>query len=186
MSDPNDTKEIIVSESALKGGKKRRSRKMKGGGSTQGAIVQLQSTTSSSTSTDVVGTNPSNLASIAAPIIQDNATVSAAQSGGKKVVLKAAKKKTQKVVLSSSKAPNLKLEPKSKTRKAKKITFSLKHLRNKLHKAKTIKKHSQDKSFDEIKKVLEEAKLLKVGSKAPEAMIRQTYNDYMTLKHAVL
>jgi hypothetical protein len=83
--------------------------------------------------------------------------------------------------------PNLKIEEhKGKTRKSKKISFSLKNLRTKLHKAKTIKKHSEETSFSEIKKTLENAKLIKKESKAPEAMIRNIYRDYMTLKHKAL
>jgi len=183
-----DTKQIILTGEAalpIKGGKRRSLKKNKsGGGSTQGAIVQLQSTTSSSeTSTaNVSGTNPSKLAEIAAPVL----------TGGKtKVVLKAPTKKVQKVVLTASK-PNI-LKPitfnstKNKTKKmSKKIQFSLKTLRKKLNVAKTIKKNSEEKSLDEIKKILEDVKLLKVGSKAPESMIRQIYNDFMSMKHKAL
>lgn len=176
----SDTKEIVITETAQKGGK-RRSRKMKGGGSTQGAVVQLHSTSSSgevSTVSGITGINPPVLTQIAAPL---------EQKGGKKVVLNAGKKKTQKVVLSVSKTPQVKIEAsKSKTRKAKKISLSLKNLRNKLHKAKTIKQHSEEKSFSEIKKTLEEAKLIKKDSKAPESMIRHIYSDFMTLKHKAL
>lgn len=193
MSDTKnaDIKEITVTEGAMQNGGKRRSRKnKKGGGSTQGAIVQLHSTSSSSDGTTVAGINSSRLAEISTPTSGTQEPIvapsQALQAGGKKVVLKAAKK-TQKVVLSVSKSPQLKLDStKSKTRKSKKISFSLKHLRNKLHKAKTIKKHSEEKSFDEIKKTLEEAKLIKKDSKAPEAMIRQIYSDFMTLKHKAL
>jgi len=182
-----DIKEITVTEGAMQKGGKRRSRKnKKGGGSTQGAVVQLHSTSSSSDGTTVEGLNPSRLAEISAPDVVTPKIAPDTQAGGKKVVLKAAKK-TQKVVLSVSKAPQVKLDAgKSKTRKSKKISLSLKNLRNKLHKAKTIKKHSQENSFDEIKKTLEEAKLIKKDSKAPEAMIRQIYSDFMTLKHKAL
>ena len=189
MSDTNtDIKEITVTHGAMQNGGKRRSRKnKKGGGSTQGAIVQLHSTSSSSDGTTVRGVNPSSLAEISTPTSgPQEPIVAPSQEGGKKVVLKAAKK-TQKVVLSVSKTPQMKLDAsKSKTRKSKKISLSLKNLRNKLHKAKTIKKHSQENSFDEIKKTLEEAKLIKKDSKAPEAMIRQIYSDFMTLKHKSL
>jgi len=187
MTDAKDTKEIILTgEAALTsiGGRKRRSRKnYNGGGSTQGGtIVQLQSTTSSTAEmANISGINPSKLAEIAAPL----------QTGGKvKVVLKEPKKKTQKVVLSVGKISNLKplsAPLKNKTRKtAKQIKFSLKNLSKKLNTAKTIKKHAEEKSINEIKNLLEEAKLIKVNSKAPEAMIRQIYNDYMTLKHKAL
>jgi len=171
----------------MNGSKKRRSRKnQNGGGSTQGGtIVQLQSTSSSTAEVaNISGVNPSKLAEIAAPVFPN-------QAGGKvKVVLKEPKKKTQKVVLSVGKISNLKplsVPLKNKTRKtSKQIKFSLKNLSKKLHTAKTIKKHAEEKSITEIKKLLEDAKLIKVNSKAPEAMIRQIYNDYMTLKHKAL
>jgi len=188
----SDTKEIILTGGAIENmgvsGKKRRSRKnQNGGGSTQGAIVQLQSTTSSSTA-DVPnqGVNPSKLAETAAPVVTGGAAPKL------KVVLNAPKKKTQKVLLSVAKTlPALKptnyMASKNKTRKSsKRIQFSLKNLRKKLGVAKTIKKHSEEKSLEEIKKILSDAKLIKKDSKAPESMIRQIYNDFMTLKHKAL
>jgi hypothetical protein len=192
----SDTKEIILTGMAADsyGHKpRRRSRKnQSGSGSTQGAIVQLQSTTSSSenaTAASVEGTNPSKIAAIAAPT--NAPTALPLQNGGKtKVILKAPTKKAHKVILSVSKTPVVKttnIVSNKKTRKSsKKILFSLKNLRKKLSTAKTIKKHSEEKSLEEIKKILVEAKLIKVGSKAPESMIRQIYNDYMTLKHKAL
>ena len=189
-----DTKEIILTGEAaqsMSGGRrgKRRSRKNhNGGGSTQGAIVQLNAGTSSSDTNatakplqEVTGVNPSILVATASPVL----------SGGKvKVILKEPKKKNQKVILSVGKISNLKplsVSQKNKSRKvSKQIKFSLKNLSKKLHTAKTIKKHSQEKSIDEIKKTLEESKLIKKDSKAPEAMIRQIYNDYMMLKHKAL
>jgi hypothetical protein len=188
----SDTKNIILTGGALdtvSKGRKRTSRKnQNGGGSTQGAIVQLQSTTSSSTAeVPTEGVNPSKLAEIAAPVLCGGASHSKL-----KVVLNAPKKKTQKVVLSVAKTlPALKpttfMTSKNKTRKSsKRIQFSLKNLRKKLGVAKTIKKHSEEKSLEEIKKILSDAKLIKKDSKAPESMIRQIYNDFMTLKHKAL
>ena len=187
----DERKEIILTGDAAisNGGGKRRTRKKKGGGSGQaGTIVQLQSTASSSeTQNNIIsGTNPSKLASIAEPIKLNDQTAGAKP----KIILKAAKKPINKVILSVCKTNHNKLseiEPKNKSRKSsKKIMFSLKNLRKKLNKAKTIKKFSEEKSLNDIKKILEEAKLIKVGSKAPEAMIRQIYNDYMMLKHKAL
>jgi len=185
--DSKDTKEIILTGEAaqsMNGGRaKRRSRKnQNGGGSTQGAIVQLHSTSSVNSTADVTGVNPSKLVATADTVL----------SGGKvKVILKEAKKKNQKVILSVGKISNLKplSASKNKTRSkgaSKQIKFSLKNLSKKLHTAKTIKKHSQEKSIHEIKKILEESKLIKKDSKAPEAMIRQIYNDYMAMKHKAL
>jgi len=187
----SDTKEIILTGGAIEGmstNRKRRSRKnQNGGGSTQGAIVQLQSTTSSSTAANTTeGVNPSKLAEVAAPVLAGGATSKV------KVVLNAPKKKTQKVVLSIAKTlpalkPTTYMNSKNKTRKSsKRIQFSLKNLRKKLGVAKTIKKHSEEKSLEEIKRILSDAKLIKKDSKAPESMIRQIYNDYMSMKHKAL
>jgi hypothetical protein len=166
--------------------KKRKTRKLSfGGGSTSpGTIVQLQTTSTS----DVQGLS-SKLTSQASPI-----TASPLLSGGKKrVILKSAPKKEHKVTLSVSKMPksiehlNTNTSLKNKTHKtSQKIKFSLKHLNKKISKARTIKKQSQEKSLDEIKKILSDAKLIKVDSKAPEAMIRQIYSDFMVLKHKAL
>uniref|UniRef100_A0A6C0D7U8 Uncharacterized protein n=1 Tax=viral metagenome TaxID=1070528 RepID=A0A6C0D7U8_9ZZZZ len=186
----------IAADSYVNKGSRRRSRKNQAaGGSTQGAIVQLQSTTSSSETSSstaaVQGVNPSEVVKTAASVTAP--TTITTQSGGKtKVVLKAPTKKASKVVLAVSKVPVIKaakLETTSnkKTRKSsKKILFSLKNLRKKLSTAKTIKKHSEEKPLEEIKKILVQAKLIKEGSKAPESMIRQIYNDYMSLKHKAL
>jgi len=189
-----DTKEIILTGEAAQstngGGRtKRKSRKnQSGGGSTQGAIVQLQSTSSANinSTAEITGVNPSKLVATAESVISD-------MKGGKvKVILKEPKKKSQKVVLSVGKISNLKplsVSQKNKTRSkgaSKQIKFSLKNLSKKLHTARTIKKHAQEKSIHEIKKTLEESKLIKKDSKAPEAMIRQIYNDYMAMKHKAL
>jgi len=189
----SETKEIILTGDAVDSyGNKRRRKSRKnnsGGGSSQsGAIVQLQSTSSESSTAVPDGTNPSKLAEVS----QTTQTTQQPTTGGSKpkIVLGAPKKKMQKVVLSISKNHIKKPDEiinKNKTRKSsKKISFSLKNLRKKLNTAKTIKKHSEEKSFSEIKNVLEEAKLIKKESKAPEAMIRQIYNDYMTMKHKAL
>ena len=187
----SDTKQIILTGEAAASlsSKRRRSRKnLNGGGSTQGAIVQLQSTTSSSEqpTAPVEGVNPAKIAQTSASV---EAPTTIQQSGGKpKVVLKAAKKPTHKVVLSVSKvvAPVVHSQ-KAKTRKSsKKIMFSLKNLRKKITTAKTIKKHSEEKSLEEIKKLLVEAKLIKPDSKAPEPMLRHMYSDFMMLKHKAL
>jgi len=185
----SDLKEIKLTGNigGMEVSKKRRSRKnISGGGSTSaGTIVQLETTSSPSTSTSEVTGVLSRLTSHASPILTGGAK--------KRVILKEAPKKEHKVTLSVSKIPkvvehvNMNLPLKNKTRKvSKKIKFSLKHLNKKIHKAKTIKKQSEEKSLDEIKKLLSDAKLIKVDSKAPEAMIRQIYSDFMVLKHKAL
>ena len=202
----SETKQIILTGEAadsmgMRG--RRRSRKgMRGGGSTQaGTVTQLHSTSSSSdSSTAVEGINLSRAAEVAASVSAPTTIIKTQEAGAQqpvikkptKVVLNAPKKKTHKVVLSVGKTIPIVSKPtttqtKAKTRKAsKRIQFSLKNLRTKLHKAKTIKKNSEEKPIDEIKKILTEAKLIKADSKAPEQMVRQIYNDFMSLKHKAL
>jgi hypothetical protein len=194
----SETKQIVLTGDAAESlnmrGRRRSRKSQKGGGSTQGAIVQLHSTSSSSDgSTAVEGVNPSKVAETAANVSAPTTFLKTQDAGAQKptkVILKAPKKKTQRVLLSVAKTiqiPKPTVTHKGKTRKAsKRIQFSLKHLRNKLHKAKTIKKSSEEKPLDEIKKILVDAKLIKVDSKAPEQMIRQIYNDFMSLKHKAL
>jgi hypothetical protein len=59
-------------------------------------------------------------------------------------------------------------------------------LSRKIHKAKAIRKNATESSLEEIKKILNKAGLIKEDSKAPEAMLRQMYADYMTLKGRAL
>lgn len=194
-----EVKEITLTGEAAKElntPKKRKTRKSGGGSTSAGTIVQLQTMTPQSSpqnTPDVTGVLP-RMVSHAAELDKPLEPISGGASR-KKVVLKAAPKKNQRVTLSVSKNPqivnhvNLNMPLKNKTHKVSKSTkikFSLKNLSKKLHKAKTIKKHAQEKSLDEIKKILEQAKLIKVGSKAPEPMIRQIYADFMVLKHKAL
>jgi hypothetical protein len=196
----SETKQIVLTgdaaDSVMSRGRRGRRKSQNGGGSTQaGTITQLHSTSSSSDNTTAVeGVNPSKMAEVAANVSAPTTILktqdAGAQSKVTKVVLKAPKRKTQKVVLSVAKTisiPKPTVTNKARTRKAsKRIQFSLKNLRNKLHKAKTIKKSSEEKPLNEIKKILTEAKLIKGDSKAPEQMVRQIYNDYMSLKHKAL
>jgi hypothetical protein len=188
----SDIKEIkLTGGLGMEVSKKRRSRKVSfGGGSTSpGTIVQLQTTSTS----DVQGLS-SKLTTQASPIVNSPVLANSLLTGGKKrVILKAAPKKENRVTLSVSKMPksiehlNSNTTLKNKTHKtSQKIKFSLKHLNKKINKARTIKKQSEEKSLDEIKKILSDAKLIKVDSKAPEAMIRQIYSDFMVLKHKAL
>jgi hypothetical protein len=111
------------------------------------------------------------------------------QAAGKKdmpmkVVLAAAKKKGS-VVLAAAK-------PKaadSKTRKvsrSKKVRVTISNLGKKIHKAKEIRKVATDTGIEDVKKALQKAALIKPGSKAPDAMLRQLYADFMMLKGRAL
>ena len=101
-----------------------------------------------------------------------------------KVVLAAAKKKGR-VILAAAKpvasAPSTK-----KVSHSKKVHMTISSLTRKIHKAKAIRKTATESSIEKIKKVLHSANLIKEGSKAPEAMLRQMYADYMTLKGRAL
>ncbi len=103
-----------------------------------------------------------------------------------KVVLAEAKKKG-KVILAAAKPPSTSA---SKTRKstghAKKVRVTISNLGKKIHMAKEIRKAASGSSMEEVKKILLKAGLIKTGSKAPDAMLRQIYADFMTLKGRAL
>jgi hypothetical protein len=119
---------------------------------------------------------------------------SAASATPVKVVLAAAKKKKPGVVLASAKpAAGVGLKKvvaapaAGHTRhKARKIKVSMKTLRKKIHRAKTIRKSAEGASLEQIKKELQKAGILKADSKAPEGILRQMYADFMTLKSRAL
>lgn len=100
-----------------------------------------------------------------------------------KVVLQPPNKKSQlpKVHLAAPKAKSH-----TQTKKARKIRVSLSGLGKRMTRHKTIQKEAKALPLDKVKKILEEAKLLKPDSKAPESMIRQIYADYQTLKNKAL
>jgi hypothetical protein len=113
-----------------------------------------------------------------------------------KVVLAAAKKKKPGVVLAAAVTAKPAIQPAAggglkkhaaTTRhKARKIKVSMKTLRKKIHRAKTIRKSAEGASLEQIKKELQKAGILKEGSKAPEGILRQMYADFMTLKSRAL
>ena len=108
-----------------------------------------------------------------------------------KVVLAAAKKPKGKVVLAAAAAPKPAMvaaaQQRGKTRKmARKIKVSMSSLSKKIHRAKTIRHKATKDMIEEIKKVLHKAGLIKLDSKAPEAILRQMYADFMTLKNRAL
>jgi hypothetical protein len=161
-----------------------------GGGSTSpGTLVQLESSRvpgpPSEHALNPVGVN-SPLTAVGTPL--------ETQSAGKKdmpkdmpmkVVLTAAKKKKGAVVLAEPK----KKVGDSKTRKVsktKKVRVTISNLGKKIHKAKEIRKAATDTSIEEIKNELQKAALIKGGSKAPDAMLRQLYADFMMLKGRAL
>lgn len=117
-----------------------------------------------------------------------------------KVVLAAAKKKKPGVILAAH--GNGAAKPitaaavanpskggatrKAGVHKARKIKVSMKTLRKKIHRAKTIRKSAEGTSIEQIKKELQKAGIIKAESKAPEGILRQMYADFMTLKSRAL
>ena len=124
------------------------------------------------------------------------------QSGGK-LVLAPPKKKTRSKVLLAP--PGARKNPGSATAQAgapgaaapskrrhvstRKIRVQLSGLKKRLTRAKSIHKDSQEKSISDIRKTLEEAKLIKPateGKKVPDSMLRDIYKDYLLLRNKAL
>jgi hypothetical protein len=152
-----------------------------GAGSTSpGTMVQLaaSSVPGQPRAPEPVGVN-SPLTAVGAPV----------QAAGKKdtpmkVVLAAAKKKKE-VILAAAK-PKVGDATTRKVSKTKKVRVTISNLGKKIHKAKAIRKAATDTGIEEIKKELQKAALIKSGSKAPDAMLRQLYADFMMLKGRAL
>jgi hypothetical protein len=125
------------------------------------------------------------------PAAAATAAATQQQTGGskRKLVLAPPKKATRsKVLLAPPKAPG---NPPSSRRHAstRKIRVQLSGLKKRLHRAKTIRKDSQEKSISEIRKTLEGAKLIKPateGKKVPDSMLRDIYKDYLVLRNKAL
>ena len=101
------------------------------------------------------------------------------QTGGKLVL---APKKKSRVVL----AP-----PKSRkgVHQTRKIRVQLSGLKKRLTKAKKIHSDSREKPIAEVRKLLEEAKLVKPakdGKTVPDSVLRDIYKDYLLLRNRAL
>ena len=206
MSDPNVKNITLVSPSSYAeggstegGGTRRKGRKgsrsktfkvdatREGGGSTSpGTLTQLAASSipgSAPPAIEPVGVD-SALTEKGAVLISKGGATEAQKP--MKVVLEAAKKKKGKVILAAAKPV---VTAASKTRKAghaKKVRVTISNLGKKIHMAKQIRKAASDSSIEEVKKDLTKAGLVKAGSKAPDAMLRQIYADFMTLKGRAL
>lgn len=112
------------------------------------------------------------------------------QEGGakKKLVLAPSRKAKGKVHLASpSHSPASQASRRSKG--TRKIRVQLSCMKKRLHRAKTIKSESRQKPIAEVRRILEEAKLVKPradGKGAPESVLRDIYSDYMLLRNRVL
>ena len=113
----------------------------------------------------------------------------ASQQGGakKKLVLAPSRKVKGKVHLASPVTPASNTSRRSKG--TRKIRVQLSCMKKRLHRAKTIKSESRQKPIAEVRRILEEAKLIKPkadGKEVPESVLRDIYVDYMHLRNRVL
>jgi hypothetical protein len=110
------------------------------------------------------------------------AASSPAQQKSKLLLVPSRKKAKSSVILAPAKGR----APLKTTRK---IRVHLSSMKKRLTQAKTIHGNSRDKPIEEIRRILEEAKLVKPktdGKKVPDNVLRDIYSDYMLLRNRVL
>jgi hypothetical protein len=149
------------------------------------------------------GTNPQNPANLNTPAMaaaraagtQPNVlstqgtVVQSPQAGGARgsLVLAPKKKPTGRLLLAPPKGKSAGSSGhRASTRK---IKVNLTNMKKRIHTAKLIHKDSKDKSIDEIRGLLESAKLIKPakeGKKVPEDILRNIYKDYLILRNKAL
>jgi hypothetical protein len=182
----------IDGKSRKKGGKSQRKTfkigQEGGGGTSLGTMDQIEASRLPGVpppgTPEPVGVN-APLTSAGAPL---TTPVTAVQTAGKKdvpvkVVLAAAKKKGVILAAAKTKVGDSKTKKASKT---KKVRVTISNLRKKIGKAKDIRKVATETGIEDVKKALQKAALIKPGSKAPDAMLRQLYADFMMLKGRAL
>ena len=111
----------------------------------------------------------------------------AAQAGGSKKVILGQKKTKKANVLLAPPSGKRKVSSVAKTRK---IRVALSGLKKRITKQKTITKDSREKPITEVRKLLEEAKLIKPVAEGktgpPESVLRDIYKDYLLLRNRAL
>ena len=139
------------------------------------------------------GSNPQDATKLHVPAVNANLAAGIApmpatpattlQTGGK-LTLVPAKKKTQGRVILAPPASK-----KSRIRETRKIRVQLSGLKKRMTKAKAIHKDSREKSIAEVRKLLEDAKLVKPpkeGKSVPDSVLRDIYKDYLLLRNRAL
>jgi hypothetical protein len=211
MSDPNVKIFTVSGEAAtsIGGTRKRRKRttartemsKTEHDGSPQkggspGTIVQIQANRAPNAITPPADFQKSTETALAktttdsspAPALSGSPSLTGGAKPVKVILEK--KKKGTRVVLGPTKIKKLNaiVAPVvNKTRKvAKKIRMSLNGFGKRVNRAQTIRVEAKKQKIEDVKKILVEAKLIKADSKAPEAVLRQMYADYMMLKNRAL
>lgn len=117
-----------------------------------------------------------------------SASASPLQNGGAKkkaLVLAPSKTAKSKVHLAPVSSPASRRSSKG----TRKIRVQLSCMKKRLTRAKTIKSESRQKPIAEVRRILEEAKLIKPkadGKEVPESVLRDIYSDYMLLRNRVL
>jgi hypothetical protein len=151
--------------------------------------------TPANTSVGTVAPNPENLKTLPAvnAALQagtaPNINLPTSSGGGKlksKVVLAPKKHKSQVLLAPPTSAKKYGSKPVRETRK---IKVQLSNMKRRVSTAKIIHKDSKEKSIEEIRKLLEEAKLIKPakeGKKVPEDILRNIYKDYLILRNKAL
>jgi hypothetical protein len=119
------------------------------------------------------------------PVTPVAATV--AQAGGAKKVILGQKKTKKAKVLLAPPSGKRKVASVAKTRK---IRVALSGLKKRITKQKTITKDSREKPIAEVRRLLEEAKLIKPVADGktgpPESVLRDIYKDYLLLRNRAL
>ena len=114
------------------------------------------------------------------------------QTGGakkKSLVLAPPKKQTRKSKVHLAPPASKDKKPVQNLKTTRKIRVHLGGLKKRLCRAKTIKHDSRKKPISEIRRTLEEAKLVKpctTGKEVPEDVLRTIFHDYMLLRNRVL
>ena len=116
----------------------------------------------------------------------------APQLGGAKkkgLVLAPPKKQTRKSKVHLAPPASKDKKPVQHLKTTRKIRVHLGGMKKRLCRAKTIKQDSHKKPISEIRRTLEEAKLVKpctTGKQVPEDVLRTIFHDYMLLRNRVL
>jgi len=120
------------------------------------------------------------------------ASAAPGQTGGakkKSLVLAPPKKQTRKSKVHLAPPASKDKKPAQSLKTTRKIRVHLGGLKKRLCRAKTIKNDSRKKPISEIRRTLEEAKLVKpctTGKEVPEDVLRTIFHDYMLLRNRVL
>ena len=152
-----------------------------GGGATPAALIQV----AADSSPTLPGTPPPKPIETTGLKVYPEGPAPVSGGGKSKVVLEP-KKKEQPKQQSKLKLDAPKKHTATGTRKARKIRVNLTNLNKRMTRHKKIQKEAKAVPLEQIKKSLIDAKLIKTETKAPEAILRQIYADYQSLKNKAL